>query len=103
MLNVNLWSTLFLGAGKEHPAKTTATAPRDHPGTDTLWEETLRQAPKRGLEHFLQIPLCFVLGFFFFVYKKSGLFSVALLMPTRGHRFMQSAAAQRLLTCEKSG
>lgn len=45
----------------------------------------------------------FCFGVFFFVYKKSGLFSVALLMPTRGHHFTQSAAAQRLLTCEKSG
>lgn len=42
MLNVNLWSTLFLGAGKGHPAKPTASAPRDTPG-----EETACPAPQK--------------------------------------------------------
>ncbi|NWQ83426.1 S35B1 protein, partial [Columbina picui] len=43
MLNVNLWSTLFLGAGKGHPAKPRAAAPGDTPGGGTACP-----APQKG-------------------------------------------------------
>lgn len=44
----------------------------------------------------------FWVGFYLFVYQKWELAGVALLMPTRGHRFTQSVAARRLLASEKS-
>lgn len=53
MLNVNLWSTLFLGAGKGHPAK-----PRPpHPETPQGKTQCVL-LHKKGLERFLQVAFC---------------------------------------------
>lgn len=46
MLNVNLWSTLFLGAGEERPHKAQPRTPRVL--WDTPWDGPMRPAPEKA-------------------------------------------------------
>lgn len=91
MLNVNLWSTLFLGAGKEPPAQTTATAPETAPGLPV--GRDLVSSSKKGPRTLFAKNFVLVWGFFWLFVCKVGVLSAALLTPTRGQRFTQSGAA----------
>lgn len=73
MLNVNLWSTLFLGAGKERPAQSAA--------------------PCASSAVFCSIKDLGVFGVW--------LLGAALLMPARGHCFTHSSTPQRELCAEQ--